>query len=200
MRADARRNYERLVAVARDAFTERGYEASLDDIARRAGVGPGTLYRHFPTREALLAAVYRGDVERLAEQAADLAKNHPPAEALAAWLRAQLDYIKFKGGLGAALKTMLANDSQTLDYCRDTLRGALADLLEAAQADGTVRADVDAGRGAAARARRGSGLRVLARDGRAPARVGARRPSSPSSIGEWNVRSAAHEPANWPMS
>jgi AcrR family transcriptional regulator len=142
MRADARRNYERLVAVARDAFTERGYEASLDDIARRAGVGPGTLYRHFPTREALLAAVYRGDVEGLAEQAADLAERHPPDEALAAWLRAQLDYIKYKGGLGAAVKTMLANDSETLAYCRDTLRGALADLLDAAQADGTVREDV----------------------------------------------------------
>jgi AcrR family transcriptional regulator len=142
MRADARRNYERLVAVARDAFTERGYEASLDDIARRAGVGPGTLYRHFPTREALLAAVYRGDVEDLAAQAASLAGTRPPREALEAWLRAQLDYIKYKRGLGAAVRTMLANDSATLDYCRDTLRGALAELLDAAQADGTVRKDV----------------------------------------------------------
>jgi AcrR family transcriptional regulator len=142
-RADARRNYERLVTVAREAFTEHGAEASLDDIARRAAVGPGTLYRHFPRREALLAAVYREDVEALAEQANDLAATLPPDEALHAWLRLQLDYLKAKRGLGSALTTMLANDSETLAWCKDTLRGALRDLLVRAQQAGVVRADVD---------------------------------------------------------
>ena len=143
LRADARRNYERLVTVAREAFSEHGAETSLDDIARRANVGPGTLYRHFPNREALLAAVYRGDVEALAEHANDFAAKLPPDEALYSWLRLQLDYIKVKRGLGSALKTMLANDSETLAWCKDTMRGALRDLLVRAQQAGVVRDDVD---------------------------------------------------------
>jgi AcrR family transcriptional regulator len=144
MRADARRNYERLVTAAREAFTEHGVETSLDDIARRAGVGPGTLYRHFPTRDVLLAAVYRGDVEALAARADEMAQTYPPAEALDAWLRLQLDYIKLKRGLGAAVKTMLGRDSETLTWCRETMRGALRGLLAAAQEVGAIRADVDA--------------------------------------------------------
>jgi AcrR family transcriptional regulator len=142
MRADARRNYERLIDVARDAYTERGAAASLDDIARRAGVGPGTLYRHFPTREALLSAVYRDDVSMLAERAAEMARTNPPREALHAWLAMQLDYMKHKRGLGVAVKTMLAGDSETLEWCRETLRGALGELLTRAQETGEVRADV----------------------------------------------------------
>jgi AcrR family transcriptional regulator len=144
MRADARRNYGRLVDAAREAFTEHGTEAHLDDIARRAAVGPGTLYRHFPTREALLAAVYRGDVEELAVRANELAETQPPGEALTAWLWLQLDYIKHKRGLGAAVKSMLATDSETLAWCRDTMRGALGGLLARAQAAGLVRTDVTA--------------------------------------------------------
>jgi AcrR family transcriptional regulator len=144
MRADARRNHERLVTTAREAFTEHGVEASLDDIAKRSGVGPGTLYRHFPTRDALLAAVYRGDVEALAARADELAQALPPDEALSAWLRLQLDYIKHKYGLGAAVKTMLGKDSDTLVWCRDTMRGALGRLLTRAQEAGAVRPDVDA--------------------------------------------------------
>jgi AcrR family transcriptional regulator len=144
MRADARRNRGRLVAAARDAFTEHGVEASLDDIARRAEVGPGTLYRHFPTREALLAEVYRGDVDDLARQADRLAEERPPEEALHSWLLLQLDYIKYKRGLGAAVKTMLGADSETLAWCRDTMRAALRQLLAGAQEVGAVRPDVDA--------------------------------------------------------
>ncbi|GIJ54898.1 TetR family transcriptional regulator [Virgisporangium aurantiacum] len=144
MRADARRNYERLVTAARQAFTEDGAAAYLDDIARRANVGPGTLYRHFPTREALLAAVYRGDVDAMADRARDLAAELPPAEALHAWLRLQLDYIKAKKGLGSAVKAMLADDSETLAWCKDTMRGALGGLLGSAQDAGLVRTDVDA--------------------------------------------------------
>jgi AcrR family transcriptional regulator len=144
VRADARRNYERLIAAAREAFTEHGVEASLDDIARRAGVGPGTLYRHFPTREALLGAVYRDDVEALAERAKQLAGELPPGPALDAWLRLQLDYIKAKRGLGSAIKAMLGGDSETLAWCKETMRGALRDLLGRAQEVGAIRADVDA--------------------------------------------------------
>src|SRR5206468_1717714 len=96
MRADARRNYTRLLTAAREAYTEHGPDTRLDDVARRAGVGPGTLYRHFPTREALLAAVYRDDVEALGVEANRLAETYPPAEALSRWLRLQLDYVRQK--------------------------------------------------------------------------------------------------------
>ena len=142
-RADARRNQEKLIAAAREAFGEHGVEAPLDDIARRAGVGPGTLYRHFPTRNALVAAVYRDDVARLAEQADDFGATLPPAEALAAWLRVQLEYTKTKHGLGAALKTMLGTDAVTLEWCRDTLRAAVGRLLARAQEAGLVRVDIE---------------------------------------------------------
>jgi AcrR family transcriptional regulator len=143
MRADARRNHARLMAAAREAFTEHGYEASLDDIAKRAEVGPGTLYRHFPTREALLAAVYRDDVDALVAQADDLGRRLPPEEALTAWLLVQLDYIKFKRGLGSAIKTMLGNDSETLGYCRETMHAGMGRLLDRAQEAGIIRDDVD---------------------------------------------------------
>jgi AcrR family transcriptional regulator len=144
MRADARRNHARLLAAAREAFTEHGYEASLDDIAKNAEVGPGTLYRHFPTREALLAAVYRDDVDALVAQAEDLAERFPPEEALTRWMLLQLDYIKFKRGLGSAVKTMLGNDSQTLAWCRQALHAGLGQLLERAQEVGAIRPDVEA--------------------------------------------------------
>ncbi|MEV4756941.1 helix-turn-helix domain-containing protein [Micromonospora sp. NPDC049559] len=143
MRADARRNRERLVAAAREAFTEHGPDAALDEIARRAGVGPGTLYRHFPNRESLLGAVYRGDIEALAEAAEELAAAHPPEEALGRWLGLQLEYARQKRGLTAALKSALAADGETLDWCRTTLRGALGMLLERAQAEGLIRPDVE---------------------------------------------------------
>lgn len=143
LRADARRNHEKLVAAAREAFTAHGVETPLDEIARRAGVGPGTLYRHFPTREALLAAVYREDVQTMAAQAADLGERLPPLEALTEWLRLQLDYVKYKYGLGSAIKSMLGNDSDTLNWCRQTMRAAADQVLTRAQEDGSIRGDVD---------------------------------------------------------
>ena len=103
MRADARRNYERLLTAGREALSERGEQASMDDIAKRAGVGPGTLYRHFPTREALLAAVYREDVELMAKRATELGGALPPFDALVAWLHEQLAYTRAKLGLNAVL-------------------------------------------------------------------------------------------------
>jgi AcrR family transcriptional regulator len=143
-RADARRNAERLIAVAREVFQQDGVHAPLDEIARRAGVGPGTLYRHFPTRDALLAAVYRDDVAGIAARADQLAAELPPMEALTAWLREQLDYVCRKIGLGAAIKVMLGNDTETMEWCRDTMRSAAGRLLEATQREGLVRADIDA--------------------------------------------------------
>jgi AcrR family transcriptional regulator len=143
MRADARRNYERLLTAAREAFGERGEQASMDDIAKRAQVGPGTLYRHFPNRDALLAAVYRDDVEFMAARATELAGSLAPFDALAAWLHEQLAFTRAKLGINAVLKKMLKDDSETHEWCRDTLRGALGDLLESAQDAGVVRPDVD---------------------------------------------------------
>jgi AcrR family transcriptional regulator len=142
MRADARRNYERLLAAARDAYTEHGVEAALDDIAKRAAVGPGTLYRHFPNREALLGAVYRDDVDRLVSKADELLATCPVEEAFRQYLAYQLDYIKQMRGLGAAIKAMLSTDSETLDWCKTTMRGAMGKVLERAQAEGIIRQDV----------------------------------------------------------
>ena len=144
MRADARRNHARLLEAARSAFGELGVDAPMDDIAKRAAVGPGTLYRHFATREDLLAAVYRADVEGLAAQADKFGESMAPFEALDAFLRVQLDYVKRKRGFGAAVKEMLGNDAETLTFCRDTLRAALGRLLAAARESGDIRADVDA--------------------------------------------------------
>jgi AcrR family transcriptional regulator len=143
MRADARRNYERLLVVAREAFSERGEQASMDDIAKRAEVGPGTLYRHFPTREALLAAVYRDDVGLMAKRAEELAGTLPPFEALDAWLHEQLIYIKAKLGITAVLKNILKEDTETFEWCRETMRTAVGGLLDSAQQAGAIRPDVD---------------------------------------------------------
>jgi AcrR family transcriptional regulator len=144
MRADARRNRERLMVAARDAFAEHGMDATLDDITRRAGVGPGTLYRHFPDRESLLAAVYRDEIIALCARTDALAETLPPDEALVAWLRLQLDYISAKRGLGAAVKTMLGLDSETVNFCKDAMRAAVGRLLSRAQEAGAVRTDIAA--------------------------------------------------------
>ena len=119
-----------------------GNDATLDDIARRAAVGPGTLYRHFPDRETLLAAVYRDEILALCARTDALAETLPPDEALAAWLRLQLDYITAKRGLGAAVKTMLGIDSETVNFCKDTMRAAVGRLLSRAQEAGVVRMDI----------------------------------------------------------
>jgi AcrR family transcriptional regulator len=143
LRADARRNRERVMVAARAAFTEHGEKATLDDIARRAEVGPGTLYRHFPDRETLLAAVYRHDIEVLAERGRALLERHEPGEAFAEWLRLEFDYIKAKRGLGTAVKQMLGTDSPTMVECKSLLRNAIADLLVRAQESGDIRKDVE---------------------------------------------------------
>jgi AcrR family transcriptional regulator len=144
MRADARRNYDRLVTAARTAFAEHGAEASLDDVARRAGVGPGTLYRHFPTRLALLEAVYRDDVTALCAEAAELAATRPPEQALAAWMRTFVRYATGKRGLVAALKESLGEQTTSFfTECSTALRQAAGMLLTGAQRAGAVRTDAN---------------------------------------------------------
>ena len=143
LRADARRNQERLLTAARDAFTEHGEKASLDDIVKRAGVGPGTLYRHFPNREALLAAVFTEEVTSLAARAEQLSATLPPTAALTEFLRVQVEYGKCRKGVGVAVKAMFSSDCEVLQWCRDILCGAIGVLLEAAQREGQVRTDIE---------------------------------------------------------
>ncbi|HVW40792.1 MAG TPA: helix-turn-helix domain-containing protein [Amycolatopsis sp.] len=139
MRADARRNYERILAIAREAFAEQGPDAPLDDIARKACVGAGTLYRRFPSREALIEAVYRDDVERLSARAHELLETLPPDEALAEWMHAQVEFATQKRGLAATLKAAMDKDGETFALCKTALNDAAAALLTAGQAAGTVR-------------------------------------------------------------
>lgn len=138
MRADARRNYQRLLAAAGAAFAERGADdVSLEEIARRAGVGIGTLYRHFPTRQALLEAVYREQVDALEVRAAELLESDSPGAALAEWLAALVAFSKAKRSLTAAML-----DSQLLLSCKEVLHGATDAVLTRAQQAGAVRAGV----------------------------------------------------------
>jgi AcrR family transcriptional regulator len=139
MRADARRNYEKLVAAARDVFTEDGSGASLEAVADRAGVGIGTLYRHFPTRQALLEAVYAGEVEAMARLADELAEL-PPWDALSEWFHRYLGFAATKRALMEALLEA-APESDVLLLCRTALRKAGTGLIDRAQQAGVVRPD-----------------------------------------------------------
>jgi len=138
-RADARANRDKLVAAARELFTERGTSAPLEDIAERAGVGIGTLYRHFPTRKALLEAVYVDEVAAMARSAADLAEL-PPWEALSAWLHRYVGFAATKRALNEALMETDLN-SDVLRTCRTAITTAGTALVERAQQAGVVRAD-----------------------------------------------------------
>ncbi|NUR88999.1 MAG: TetR/AcrR family transcriptional regulator [Nonomuraea sp.] len=140
MRADARRNYDLLVAAAMAVIAEEGPDASLNEIAKRAGVGPGTLYRHFPTREALLAAVFEGRLTGLCARSEELAGALPPGEALIAWLRLLVTHAMTDRGLGARM--MLTPDAEGVD-CWALLRAAAERVLGPAKAAGSVRADVE---------------------------------------------------------
>lgn len=140
MRADARRNYDRIVEVAREAFTEYGPEAPLDDIARRAGVGAGTLYRHFACREALIEAVYRADIERLCNRAFELLEGE---DALNTWMRELVRFVADKRGLSQTLKSAIDRGSETFVLCRTLMNDAIEALLAPAQAAGEVRRDIE---------------------------------------------------------
>ncbi len=144
MRADARRNYEGLLAAAGAAFAEHGADdVSLEEIARRAGVGIGTLYRHFPTRQALLESVYRDQVEALRARADELLETVPPDVALTAWLRDLLEFGRTKRRLSAALMATLGKDSELISTCSGLMRISVTDVLTRAQEAGVVRADAD---------------------------------------------------------
>ncbi len=141
-RADARRNYDHILATARVVLSEQGVQASLRDVARRAGVGLGTLYRHFPTRDALLDAVLRQGFDRLAERADELAADLPPAAALGAWLRELAAGAAAYQGLSGSLVTTLNDPGSALSASCSALQAAGSRLLANAQADGGIRPDV----------------------------------------------------------
>jgi AcrR family transcriptional regulator len=141
MRADARRNYEKLVAAARAVFTEDGSSASLEAVAARAGVGIGTLYRHFPTRQALIEAAYVDEVAAIARVADDLS-DLPPWDALSQWLHRYVGSIGTKHALNQALLEAAPN-SDVLLSCRTAILSAGTPLLERAQQAGVVRSDTN---------------------------------------------------------
>ena len=140
-RADARRNYDKLIAAAREAFTERDRSASLEDIARRADVGIGTLYRHFPARADLIEAVYVEEVEALCASADDLG-DAPPWEALVDWLGRFVGYVATKQALADELFALPDHDSDVFKACRGALISTGEPLLGRAQKAGSVRPDV----------------------------------------------------------
>jgi AcrR family transcriptional regulator len=140
-RADAARNYDKLLTAARDAFTSEGEDASLEGIARRADVGIGTLYRNFPTRQALLEAVYLEEVEGICRAVGEF-EGLDPWEALTGWLRRFADYATTKTALAGELMAYMDEGSEMFLQCRHAIKAAGTPLLEAAQRSGDVRADV----------------------------------------------------------
>ncbi|MER8725993.1 TetR/AcrR family transcriptional regulator [Mesorhizobium sp. M1027] len=144
LRADAQRNRDALVEVAAKAFAAHGVDASLEEIARQAGVGIGTLYRHFPTREHLVEVVYRREVEGLCQAADELAHDHAPDVALEQWMQRFVDYIATKRGLSTSLRILLTTNSALFSDVSGRVTLALRRLIDAAVADGSIRSDVDA--------------------------------------------------------
>lgn len=133
-RSDAQRNRDQILQVAHDAFAESG-ATSLNEIAKRAGVGPGTLYRHFPTREALILAVYRRDMQRLVDSVHDVLAMHPPLEAFRAWFHTLAEYVRVKHGLGEALHSAAIKDAINETYAPVvTAAGKLIDACVACEA------------------------------------------------------------------
>ena len=141
-RADARRNYEKVLAAAREAFAEGGESTALEEIARRAGVGIGTLYRHFPNRQALLEALYVDEVEEVCRSAAELEGTDPWA-ALTGWFERFIAYMATKRALAAELLNYFDHDAPLFKTCRDSLFAAGTPLLIRAQEAGVVRSDVN---------------------------------------------------------
>src|SRR6201996_1343019 len=142
-RADAQRNRERILEVAKEAFTRGGANISLDEVAKQAGIGAGTLYRHFPTRDALLEAVYRTEVEKLAAAEREFARTMPPVEALRAWMLLSVDYIAAKQIIAPALNTIVGGPSKLFEASGAMIKGAINGLVERAIASGDIRADLD---------------------------------------------------------
>ncbi len=142
-RTDALRNRERILQVAKEAFTRSGADASLDDIAKEAGIGAGTLYRHFPTRDALIEAVYRTEVEKLAAAEKKFSENLPPIEALRAWMLLFVDYIATKHIIAPALNTLVGGPSKLYEGSRGQIQGAIDSLVKRAIKRGYIRGDLE---------------------------------------------------------
>ncbi|SFI60583.1 DNA-binding transcriptional regulator, AcrR family [Phyllobacterium sp. CL33Tsu] len=143
LRADASRNRDKLAEIAGHVFAERGGNASLEEIARQAGVGIGTLYRHFPTREHLVEVVYRREVEGLCAAADELALHNAPDAALAEWMQRFVDYIAAKRGMANSLRILFDGNSQVFANTSGMVAGALRKLVDAAVADGSIRSDIN---------------------------------------------------------
>src|SRR5580704_11835907 len=143
-RTDALRNRERLLEVAKAAFTRQGANASLEEIAKLACVGTGTLYRHFPTRDDLIEGVYRNEVEKLAAAAAGFAEAMSPLEALRAWMQLLVDYIAAKHIIAPALNTVVRGPSRLYEGSRTIIQGAIDGLVRRAKKSGDLRRDLDA--------------------------------------------------------
>jgi AcrR family transcriptional regulator len=141
-RADACRNRDRLLDVAADAFANCGIEASLEKIAKSAGVGIGTLYRHFPTRDALVEAVYRHNVDLLVDGAEELSATLPPDEALAQWMLRFVHYVASKKGLANYLKSVVSADSDLFVSSQARVQQTIGELVDAAAAAGAIRPGV----------------------------------------------------------
>lgn len=143
LRADARRNRESLLVAAEAAFSERGVEVSLEEVARRAGVGIGTLYRHFPARDALVEAVYRREIEVVCEAAETMLRELPPEQALAAWMDRFVRHTAARRGMPIALKAMVGTESVLFAYLQERVRGAASAILTEAADAGAIRRGVE---------------------------------------------------------
>jgi AcrR family transcriptional regulator len=142
-RADAQRNRERILKVAKLAFTRTGADISLDDVAKQSGIGPGTLYRHFPTRGALLEAVYRSEVARLAAAQQDFSRTMAPVDAMRAWMLLFVDYIATKQLIAPALNTLIEGPSKLFECSGRQITGAIHSLVKRAIESGDIRPDLD---------------------------------------------------------
>ncbi|MGC1795373.1 MAG: TetR/AcrR family transcriptional regulator [Candidatus Acidiferrales bacterium] len=142
-RADSLRNRERILEVAKEAFARHGAHASLDEIARQVGVGPGTLYRHFPTREELLQAVYRAELEKLAEAAQKFSQTMGPTDALRAWLLLFVDTIAAKQLIAPALNTLLGDPKKVFEASYAKMHQAIRALVKRGVESGQMRSDLD---------------------------------------------------------
>ena len=141
-RKDARRNRERIIEAATRAFTTGADPVKIETIAHEAGVGVGTLYRNFPSREALVEEVYRSELTRLSALAPTLLADHSPPEALREWMRRYQEFVATKHGMAEALRAVIASGAITSGNTREHLNGAIATILEAGRADGTLRTDI----------------------------------------------------------
>jgi len=142
-RTDAQRNRERILEVAKQVFSQAGVNASLDEIAKEAGVGPGTLYRHFPSREDLLEAVYRTEVEKLAAAERKFAETLPPVEALRAWMLLFVDYIAAKQIIAPVLNALVGDSKKVFEASYEQVWGAMRALVKRAIKSGDIRKDLD---------------------------------------------------------